>query len=190
MMRVAWFFLALGLVCAGRSANALPLEHWFELVPSPYRLEVAKGAREMRLWEGERLIRRFRIALGKQPNGAKEYRGDGRTPVGRYYIGDKRPSRRFHKFLALSYPNLADAERGFQRQLIGQEAWADILFAHLEQALPPQNTLLGGGVGIHGYGNRPELPVDWTEGCIAVSNDEIDYLYETLPVGTPVEIRD
>lgn len=144
----------------------------------------------MHLWQQDRLVRSFRIALGKQPNGAKQHRGDSRTPVGRYYIGDKRPSRRFYKFLALTYPNIADAERGLERNLIDQQLWADILFAQLERTLPPQNTLLGGGVGIHGYGGRVELPIDWTEGCIAVSDNDIDYLYETVPVGTPVDIHE
>ncbi|GIW43518.1 MAG: hypothetical protein KatS3mg077_0800 [Candidatus Binatia bacterium] len=189
-MRFEWLLAACIVFAVGKTGFSLPLRQWFEPSPSSYRLEIDKRSRVMRLWEAERLVRTFRIALGKQPNGAKQHRGDGRTPVGRYYIGDKRPSRRFHKFLALSYPNLGDAERGLQQHLIDQDLWADILFAHLERTLPPQNTLLGGGVGIHGYGGRVELPIDWTEGCIAVTDSEIDYLYETLPLGTPVDIRE
>ncbi|GBD27501.1 hypothetical protein HRbin30_02851 [bacterium HR30] len=190
-MWAGWLVLCsvfLGFLSA--RASAMPLRQWFEPQPSSYRLEVSKRARVMHLWQQDQLLRTFRVALGKQPNGTKQYRGDRRTPVGRYYIGDKRPSRRFHKFLALTYPNLSDAERGLSQNLIDQELWADILFAHLERTLPPQNTLLGGGVGIHGYGGRIELPIDWTEGCIAVSDQDIDYLYEILPVGTPVDIRE
>ncbi|MCX8073051.1 MAG: L,D-transpeptidase [Candidatus Binatia bacterium] len=191
MVRFGWFAVLSGLVLvASTLAPAMPLQQWFDPEPTAYRLEVDKRQRVMHLWREDHLLRSFRIALGKQPNGSKQHRGDGRTPVGRYYIGDKRPSRRFKKFLALTYPNVSDAERALQQNLIDQELWADILFATLERALPPQNTPLGGGVGIHGYGGREELPIDWTEGCIAVSDSEIDYLYEIVPVGTPVDIRE
>ncbi len=186
-----WFLgIATILLALAPTSRAMPLRQWFEPRPWSYRLEVDKRGRLMHLWQQDLLVRSFRIALGKQPNGTKQYRGDSRTPVGRYYIGDKRPSRRFRKFLALTYPNLSDAERGLERQLIDQQLWADILFAHLQRTLPPQHTLLGGGVGIHGYGGRAELPIDWTEGCIAVSDSDIDYLYELVPVGTPVDIRE
>lgn len=192
MTRIGWLWSFAGtfLLVASAASPLLAWPSWFHPTVSPYRLEVQKAARSMALWQGDHLVRRFRVVLGKQPNGSKQTRGDGRTPVGRYYIGDKWPSRRFHKFLALSYPNLADAERGLERQLIDQYVWADVLFAQLERTLPPQNTPLGGGVGIHGHGGRAELPVDWTEGCIAVSNEEIDFLYDTVPVGTPVDIRE
>ncbi|MFN8643265.1 MAG: L,D-transpeptidase [Candidatus Binatia bacterium] len=55
---------------------------------------------------------------------------------------------------------------------------------------PPPRTRLGGMVGIHGFGSRDYVPIDWTEGCIAVSNEEIEYLYDLTPVGTPVIINE
>jgi murein L,D-transpeptidase YafK len=153
-------------------------------------IHVRKSTREMWLQDGERITRHFTIALGKQPNGGKLHRGDGRTPEGRYYVCEKKTNSRFRKFLGLSYPNVDDAERGLNDKLITADEWADIFFANLRLSRPPWDTLLGGQVGIHGYGGRAELPIDWTEGCIAVSNDDIDYLYDNVPLGTAVVIND
>ncbi len=153
-------------------------------------IHVQKGSREMWLQDGDRTVRRFRIALGQEPSAGKLFRGDGRTPEGKYYVCEKRPNSRFHRFLAISYPNIDDAERALANKLITADEWADIFFANLRQTTPPWNTLLGGQVGIHGYGGRKDMPIDWTEGCIAVSDSDIDYLYDAVPLGTPVVIAD
>jgi murein L,D-transpeptidase YafK len=153
-------------------------------------IHVRKSERELLLQDRDQVLRRFPIVLGKQPNGGKIHRGDMRTPVGRYYISEKRPSTRFRRFLEISYPNIDDAERALGDKLIDADQWADIFFANLQHTAPPQNTLMGGRVGIHGHGGRVEVPIDWTEGCIAVSDQDIDYLYEIVPVGTTVEIWD
>src|SRR5262249_6973764 len=85
-------------------------------------------------------------------------------------------------------PNINDAERAFASRLISADQWADIFFANVRQTVPPSWTVLGGHVGIHGYGDRAAVPVDWTLGCIAVSNADIEYLYDRVPLGTPVII--
>jgi hypothetical protein len=153
-------------------------------------LEVWKAKREMWLKYGDRVMRSFRISLGTNPVATKLHRGDGRTPVGSYYVCEKRPSKRFRRFLGISYPNVDDAERAFAAQLISADQWADILFANLRKRVPPWRTALGGWVGIHGHGGRRTMGIDWTEGCIAVSDRDIDYLYGVIPVGTPVIIHD
>jgi len=153
-------------------------------------LHVWKTRHQMALLEGDQVLRTFRVALGRDSSSSKIHRGDGRTPEGHYAIIEKRAQSRFHRFLALNYPNLDDAERAFAQRLITVEEWADIFFASVRQERPPWSTPLGGDVGIHGYGERPLIPVDWTEGCIAVSNADIDYLYDRLPVGTPVIITE
>ncbi len=153
-------------------------------------IHVRKTRHEMRLQEGDRVLRTFQIALGKQPTAGKVLRGDGRTPEGRYYVCEKRPRSRFRRFLGISYPNVDDAEKAYAERLISADEWADIFFANLRQTVPPWSTALGGRVGIHGYGGREELPVDWTQGCIAVSDADIDYLYDVVPLGTPVVIGD
>lgn len=189
---LGWLWLVATLFLSTKAAGqvtTLSTDSWIDLEPTQYRLEIHKSVRQMHLWSGAQLVRTFSVALGKEPNGSKERRGDGRTPVGRYYIVEKKPSRKFRRFLGLNYPNLYDAERALGRGWIDEAIWADIFFADLNRAIPPQTTLLGGRVGIHGYGGRVELPIDWTEGCIAVRDQEIDYLYDLLPVGTPVDIR-
>lgn len=153
-------------------------------------LHIYKHARAMELRENAKVLRRFEIRLGGAPNGTKIARGDERTPVGRYYIREKRTRSNYRRFLAINYPSIADADRGLEGGLIDDDDWADIFFANVQGALPPPDTELGGLIGIHGYGGRPELPVDWTKGCVAVTDAEIDYLFATVEVGTPVIIYD
>jgi murein L,D-transpeptidase YafK len=153
-------------------------------------IHVWKARHEMWLQDGDRIMRKFQVALGKNPASSKLQRGDGRTPEGKYYVCEKREHSRFHRFLGISYPNVLDAEQAFAERLITADQWADILFANLTQTVPPWETAMGGRVGIHGYGGRPLLPIDWTEGCIAVSDPDIDYLYGHVQLGTPVIISD
>jgi murein L,D-transpeptidase YafK len=174
----------IGLVSSARAVDLRQQDR------SGLTLEVWKTKRELWLKRGDRIIRKFRISLGMDPAETKLHQGDGRTPVGKYYVTEKRPNSPFHRFLGISYPNIDDAERGFAAHLISADQWADILFANLQHQPPPWHTPLGGRVGIHGEGGRNALGVDWTEGCIAVSDDAIEYLYHVVPVGTPVIIHD
>jgi murein L,D-transpeptidase YafK len=154
-------------------------------------LEVWKAQRKMELRNaGGAVEAKFPIVLGMQPREPKRIQGDGRTPVGRYYISEKNERSRFRRFLGLNYPNIDDAERGYWDRLIDSRQWADIFFANLRGDVPPWSTRLGGRVGIHGYGGRPELPVDWTEGCIAVPDADIDFIFYRVPIGTPVVIHE
>ena len=157
---------------------------------SEQELYVWKGRRLMVLREDDQIVRRFEIVLGVDPGDPKLYQGDNRTPEGTYFVSEKKSFSAYRRFLGLSYPNVSDAERGLYRSLISQDEWADILFANLRGVTPPWNTRLGGRIGIHGYGDRPELNVDWTQGCIAVRNDDIDYLFHRIRIGTPVHIKE
>ena len=153
-------------------------------------IEIWKAQRKMELRQGDTVIREFRVVLGRQPHNTKEVQGDQRTPVGRYYISGKRPQSQFHRFLEISYPNVDDAERGYSLGLIDANQWADIFFANVHGQSPDSRTRLGGRVGIHGYGGRPYLPIDWTAGCVAISNEDVEFLYDVTPVGTPVLIHE
>lgn len=153
-------------------------------------LEVWKARRQMELRQGGVVLRQFRVALGIDPKLGKRFRGDGRTPVGQYYITEKNPRSSFRRFMNLSYPNVDDAERGYSDRLIDVDQWATIYLENISFKTPNWRTLLGGRVGIHGYGNRPYTPQDWTEGCIAVSNEEIDFLYDRVEIGTTVLIHE
>jgi hypothetical protein len=153
-------------------------------------IEIWKTARKMQLREAGTLLGEYRVSLGSNPSNTKQVQGDGRTPVGRYYISDKNPGSRFHRFLGISYPNVDDAERGYKTGLLDAGQWADVYLANLRGDRPPSHTALGGRVGIHGFGGRPYVPVDWTEGCIAVSDNEIEYIFQRAPVGTLVIINE
>jgi murein L,D-transpeptidase YafK len=152
-------------------------------------IEVWKGRRLMELREGDQVLRQFEVALGHSPTAHKHIRGDTRTPVGHYRVCGKKPASQFHRFLGLNYPNADDAERGYRDQLISAREWADIFVASLRYDMPSWNTALGGAVGIHGRGGRTRSG-DWTKGCIAVSDEEIDFIYDRVPVGTSVIINE
>jgi murein L,D-transpeptidase YafK len=147
-------------------------------------LTVYKSRREMRLYDGERPVKRYRIALGINPVDDKRKEGDGCTPEGDFYICTKNDRSKFHLFLGLSYPNEEDAERGLRSQLISQEEYDQIVDALSRQKRPPWNTRLGGEIGIHGEGTD----VDWTQGCVAMSNADIEELFAIMDLGSPVKI--
>ena len=110
--------------------------------------------------------RQYRIDLGFTPNGHKSLRGDGKTPEGRYYIDRKNQNSKFYLSLGISYPNAQD--RAYA-QSVGASAGADIF--------------------IHGQNKKPRFwKRDWTEGCIAVKDHEIQEIYALVPIGTPILI--
>lgn len=137
---------------------------------------------------------RFRVALGFAPEGAKEVEGDGRTPEGEFYVCQRVLADRFHRFLGLSYPTPADASRGALAGLLQPIEVRAIHRAHRARSRPPWNTRLGGNVGIHGWGRRRSierlhaLGKDWTDGCIGVTNDEIERVHAHVRLGTRVVI--
>jgi murein L,D-transpeptidase YafK len=136
------------------------------------RLVVLKGRHELLLLSHGRTLATYRVALGKHPAGPKQQQGDGRTPEGLYFIDYHKPDSSFYRALHLSYPSAADWKRATAR------------------GVDP-----GGAIMIHGV--RPRLRalgrlhrlVDWTDGCIAVTNPEMDQIFAAVSDGTPVELR-
>ena len=149
------------------------------------RVVVEKGARRLRLYAGRKLVRVRRIALGFEPAGDKVKEGDGRTPVGDFYVCTKNERSNFHLSLGLTYPNEEAAARGLRDGLITREQAADITRAVRAGRCPGWNTALGGEIFIHGGGTAS----DWTLGCVALENPEIKELFDALPAGTPVRIE-
>jgi murein L,D-transpeptidase YafK len=190
VMRWGWSVLGAAVVVGGSLLFAVQGRSSSLDGQDGLSIYVFKQRHELLLKQGDTVLRSFQVALGRKPDGPKLFRGDNRTPEGRYYVCEKRPQSRFRRFLGISYPNRSDADRAFAERLITAEQWADIFFANLLKAVPPSTTLLGGRVGIHGHGEHPPDPFDWTEGCIAVSDAAIDYLYDVVPIGTPVVITD
>lgn len=142
------------------------------------RIVISKARHTLEAWSGERLLRTYRVALGSGGAGPKRWEGDAKTPVGRYRIDGRFPSRRFHRFLRVSYPNAADRAAYERARAAG---------------LVPDGAGVGGAIGIHGekrgWGGWPHKEVDWTLGCIALDDAEVEELYEAVMPGAVVEIR-
>jgi murein L,D-transpeptidase YafK len=136
------------------------------------RVVVLKAERRLMLYAGGERVATYRVALGSDPIGHKTFRGDSRTPEGLYALDYRNDESQFHRSIHVSYPN--DADRA----------------AAIEADVPA-----GGNVMIHGLpdGNGWIGPVfnlrDWTDGCIAVSNREIEEIWQAVPDGTSIEIR-
>ncbi len=132
------------------------------IVDKSERLMVAyAGGQPVRAWRG--------LQFGDAPRGHKQFEGDERTPEGRYVIEGRNPGSAYHLSLKISYPNAAD--RAFAAQ---------------------HGRSPGGQIFLHGQPNRlpfGRMPGDWTDGCIAFSNDEIEELWRIVPDGTVIEIR-
>lgn len=132
------------------------------------------------------------IAIGRGGVTRNRVRGDERTPLGQFRIGWINNSSPFHRFFGLDYPNRTYAERAYRDGLIGHHTLQRILRAFRDHAIPPQNTPLGGYVGIHGVGRgslRIHRLFNWTEGCVALTNSQIDRLAPWIAVGTKVVIE-
>jgi len=148
------------------------------------RIEVFKGKRELQLFDGDRLIKTYRVALGTNPVPPKERQGDRATPEGEYFICHKNPQSQYHLSLAISYPGPADAKRGLKTGLISKRESKAIIKAHANHKTPPWGTRLGGEVFVHGKGSTP----DWTLGCVALDDPDIEELYHLVPTKTRITI--
>jgi murein L,D-transpeptidase YafK len=136
------------------------------------RVLVHKKKHEMELLSGEKTIRTYSIAIGSGGLGPKQRQGDHLTPEGVYEIDWRNEKSQFHRSLHISYPNVADRQRA------------------RKQGVDP-----GGDIMIHGIMNgfgwigSKHRATDWTDGCIAVTDEEIEEIWKLVPDGTPVEIR-
>lgn len=133
---------------------------------------VAKSARTLTLLSQGKLLRTYKVALGGAPVGAKEQEGDHKTPEGHYILDRRNPKSRFYKSIHVSYPNGEDKNKAAQR---GVSPGGDIMVHGLPN-----------GFGWLGATHRN---MDWTDGCIAVTNAEMDEIWELVADGTPIEIR-
>ncbi|MBA2737895.1 MAG: L,D-transpeptidase [Pyrinomonadaceae bacterium] len=146
---------------------------------------VKKKERKLYLYDEEKLVKIYDIALGFAPVGDKEIQGDGKTPEGEFYIFTKNPKSNFYLSLGVSYPSIDDATRGLREKIISKKERDQIVSAINEKKTPLQNTKLGGEIYIHGGGAAN----DWTLGCVALANEDIKELFNGLTVGTKVKIE-
>lgn len=132
------------------------------------------------------------IALGTAGAGRKRRRGDDITPLGRYRITAIRKSSKFGHFIALDYPSLEDAQRALDDKRITPATFALIKASHREGRPPPQDTILGGHIGIHGVGRgdrKIHRFINWTSGCIALEDYQLSQLLPWIRCGMVVKIE-
>lgn len=135
------------------------------------RLVVDKQAHRLTLFNHNRPLKSYPIALGRA-SGPKERQGDGRTPEGEYVIDGRNAKSRYYRSLHISYPSAGQRRQARER---GWSPGGDIMI----HGLPPQWAWVG----------RWHSLLDWTRGCIAVSNRQMDELWRAVPLNTPIEIR-
>ncbi len=153
---------------------------------------IDKGIHRLFLCRHGEIIKRIPVSLGIDSMSPKRHRGDGSTPEGYYYVTYKKAKSRFHKFLGISYPNEVDAWMGLRAGYISLGEFRSIVRAISAGSPPPDDTALGGGIGIHGggiyRGKGRHRTRDWTEGCIAVEDHAMDIIYAFCRLGDPVVI--
>lgn len=175
----SWFLVAIGLslatiVSASAIAYAKTASNTKSSIPNDVVIDkvfVIKSERVLKLLSGDTVIKTYRIALGNNPVGHKQQEGDGRTPVGHYLLDYKNENSIAHRSIHVSYPNAADIARA---QSLGVSPGGDIMI-HGQM----------NGFGHLAWFNQKR---DWTEGCIAVTNDEMDEIMAAVDVGTMIEI--
>ena len=149
----------------------------------------------LNLYEDTVLIKSYRASFGKNINNPKSRVGDDATPVGDYKICSIDTTSKYHKFLQLNYPNLHDAMEGLRMGWISQKTFDTLKFEFYHEGCTDNNTALGGHIGIQGIGEYnsifKNLPFvyNWTDGSIAVSNEDIDEIYSVIKEGTKVVIK-
>lgn len=156
-------------------------------------IRASKKKRRVFVYRGERLVKVYKADFGynsfsdKERRGSNRLRDHWRTPEGAFYVVSKNPNSQFYKALVLNYPNAEDAEKGLKRGLITKGQYDAIVRADEGGTMPPMNTELGGWVEIHGDGTG--AATNWTQGCVAVRNEDMDELWQWVQVGTPVLVE-
>jgi len=132
------------------------------------------------------------LAIGRYGTSETRRRGDHTTPLGRFRISGIDRDAAFHRFLQLDYPDVGRADQAHREGVISDAEHRAILIAHRRGATPPQGTALGGQIGIHGLGPAdPDLhrAMNWTRGCIALTDEQVDTLLNWVHLGMRVEVR-
>lgn len=160
---------ALAAACGAPNKNRGPVFKTYN-GPPVTQVVVHKDRRKMYLLGGRSLLKSYDFGLGGQPMGHKQFEGDQKTPEGLYFIDRFNPRSRYHLSVGISYPNVQD--RAYAAQY-GLSAGGDIMFH---------------GLGPEGR-NLVQQRRDWTAGCIAITDEEIEDVYAMLTMGLPVMIH-
>jgi L,D-peptidoglycan transpeptidase YkuD (ErfK/YbiS/YcfS/YnhG family) len=150
-------------------------------------------ARTLTVYHADQPVREFKgIAIGRGGASKERYKGDGTTPLGTFRIMWVNSNSRYDIFLGLDYPTMAHATTALSKNHIKNNEFKLIRSAFDHNTIPPQDTSLGGYIGIHGLGNGSieiHRKFNWTNGCVAMTNDQIEELARLVSIGTEVVIR-
>ncbi|MEA2119325.1 L,D-transpeptidase [Halovibrio sp. HP20-50] len=145
------------------------------------------------VFRGNALVERFApISLGRSGAKTQRVRGDNVTPLGEFRINRFNYESQWRTFMGIDYPTPVHARMALEKGIYSQTDYDDYFDYYRRHGVPPQNTALGGAIGIHGLGSAdPDIHgrYHWTQGCVAVTNEQIDRLAGLVGVGTRVVIR-
>lgn len=163
MIRILLAVLAMVSLVGCATETRLPVYNG----PEVTQLLVYKDKRQLLLLHNKQVLKSYRVGLGFEPKGDKKFEGDGRTPEGVYFVNRRNPDSRYHLSIGISYPNATDVAHA---QAVGKSP--------------------GGDIFIHGRGPfyRIGSPKDWTWGCIAVTDAEMEEIYAMVGNDTPILI--
>lgn len=160
----------------------------------PY-IVIDRNSYTLNLYEDTVLVKEYRANFGRNVNIRKTRAGDLSTPVGDYKICEIDTANKYYKFFKLNYPNLSDAAQALRKNAISQAQFDSLKYELDHGECPSSKTILGGDMGIQGIGRLDfifkYLPFNynWTDGSIAISNEDIDELYKVVKKGTAVVIK-
>jgi lipoprotein-anchoring transpeptidase ErfK/SrfK len=180
---------------SGSAAESLKqIFQYKDIDPSEVVISIAvdKSEHTLGILADGKLMKTYHVELGDGGSGDKKVSGDHKTPEGTFYITEKSvlsPADYYlgTRWMELSYPNIEDAQRGLASGLISKKTYDSIVSAINMGVTPPQDTPLGGGVGIHG-GSIPSFGSNWTWGCVGLANKDVEDFYSYIKVGTKVVI--
>ena len=167
-----------------KSIENIASEKLINIESGKIKLIIHKTRYMLEFLSNSTILKRYPIALGFNPIDDKLQRGDGCTPEGEFYVCRKVNPSQYYKAFLFSYPNKEDAQRGLHSGIINNQQFNSIVSAIDEASTPPQHTRLGGLIEIHGEG----VGYNWTLGCIAMENKDIDELWQYVNEDSIIEI--
>ena len=200
-MTAAMFLFMLGMLLYGiilnireeSLAESLMKKGFEKLIDS--NILIDRENYTLNLFEDTVLVKSYRVSFGKNVHKVKQKAGDEATPVGEYAICSIDSSEMYTRIFRLNYPNIDDASNALRKGLISQKEFNQIKFEFYYEGCTKYNKVLGGEIGIHGIGRLnfifKNLPFvyNWTNGSIAMSDEDIEELYSVVKIGTKVLIK-
>lgn len=184
MHRLSVFFLIILLTFPAFGTATKKSDIWLLVDTKNLILNVKLGAVTM--------VQFKNIAIGRNGSGFKKRRGDDTTPLGTYKISWINTKSRYKLFFGFDYPSKENAQKAMKLGLVDKKTYSKIVNAHKSNLVPPQNTPLGGMIGIHGLGvadKKIHESMNWTHGCIALTNEQIELLKQWVKIGTTIVVK-